>query len=56
MNNKRQESVGVQIKGLDQRIKDLTLHLQVNPKDYSSQRGLYKILSKRKRLVRYLGF
>ncbi len=36
------------------RVKNLTLHLQKNPKDYSAERGLYQILEKRKRLLKYI--
>nr|YP_009562271.1 ribosomal protein S15 [Trichomanes trollii]QAV57628.1 ribosomal protein S15 [Trichomanes trollii] len=35
-------------------ISKLTSHLKLHPKDYSSQRGLWKLLGKRKRLLRYL--
>jgi len=55
LKDKRQEYISSQINLLDNRIKELTLHLQQNPKDYSSQRGLYKVLSKRRRLIRYIG-
>nr|AID67878.1 ribosomal protein S15 [prasinophyte sp. MBIC10622] len=55
LKDKRQEYISSEINLLDARIKELTLHLQQNPKDYSSQRGLYKILSKRRRLIRYIG-
>ena len=36
------------------RVKQLTTHLQKNPKDFSAERGLYQILAKRKRLLKYL--
>ena len=36
------------------RVKQLTQHLQKNPKDFSAERGLYQILAKRKRLLNYL--
>ena len=36
------------------RVKTLTSHLQKNPKDFSAERGLYQILAKRKRLLKYL--
>jgi len=36
------------------RVKQLTNHLQKNPKDFSAERGLYQILAKRKRLLNYL--
>ena len=55
LKDKRQEYISSQINLLDNRIKELTLHLRQNPKDYSSQRGLYKVLSKRRRLIRYIG-
>ena len=35
-------------------VKQLTAHLQKNPKDFSAERGLYQILAKRKRLLKYL--
>nr|YP_011030857.1 ribosomal protein S15 [Hiya brooksiae]WQT71225.1 ribosomal protein S15 [Hiya brooksiae] len=35
-------------------ILKLTSHLESHPKDYSSQRGLWKLLGKRKRLLIYL--
>jgi small subunit ribosomal protein S15 len=44
----------LQVQSFTARIKQLTKHLQQNPKDYSSQRGLYKILAKRKRLLKYI--
>jgi small subunit ribosomal protein S15 len=36
------------------RVTTLTSHLQKNPKDFSAERGLYQILAKRKRLLKYL--
>nr|YP_009548454.1 ribosomal protein S15 [Pityrogramma trifoliata]AYW15275.1 ribosomal protein S15 [Pityrogramma trifoliata] len=36
------------------RISKLTSHLELHPKDYSSQIGLWKLLGKRKRLLAYL--
>nr|QRK25998.1 ribosomal protein S15 [Pteridium aquilinum subsp. japonicum] len=35
-------------------ILKLSSHLESHPKDYSSQRGLWKLLGKRKRLLIYL--
>nr|YP_009549069.1 ribosomal protein S15 [Calciphilopteris ludens]AYW16044.1 ribosomal protein S15 [Calciphilopteris ludens] len=32
----------------------LTYHLELHPKDYSSQVGLWKLLGRRKRLLAYL--
>nr|YP_010271007.1 ribosomal protein S15 [Pteris semipinnata]UJY97952.1 ribosomal protein S15 [Pteris semipinnata] len=36
------------------RVSKLTYHLELHPKDYSSQLGLWKLLGKRKRLLAYL--
>ena len=44
----------VQIALLSKRIKDLTAHLQQNPKDHHSRRGLYKMIGQRKSLLKYL--
>lgn len=47
-------SVEFQISHLTNRVLTLTDHLKRHGKDYSSQRGLWKILGKRKRLLSYL--
>lgn len=47
-------SVEFQISHLTNRVLKLTDHLKFHNKDYSSQRGLWKILGKRKRLLSYL--
>jgi small subunit ribosomal protein S15 len=39
---------------LSQRVLELNRHLQTHKKDYSSLRGLKKILGQRKRLLNYL--
>ncbi len=44
----------VQIALLTARIKELTDHLQTNKKDHSSRLGLLKLVSKRKRFLKYL--
>lgn len=44
----------VQIAILTTEIKDLTGHLKVNKKDFSSRRGLLKKVGQRRRLLRYL--
>ena len=44
----------VQIALLTERIKDLSGHLKSNKKDYSSQRGLLKLVGQRRRLLSYL--
>jgi small subunit ribosomal protein S15 len=43
-----------QIASLTKRVIQLSAHLQKHKKDYTSQRGLRKILGKRKRLLLYL--
>nr|YP_009547701.1 ribosomal protein S15 [Antrophyum semicostatum]AYW16304.1 ribosomal protein S15 [Antrophyum semicostatum] len=43
-----------QIYYLTSRVSTLTSHLQLHPKDYSSQIGLWKLLGRRKRLLAYL--
>lgn len=48
-------SVEVQVALLSQRIKSLTEHLQGHKKDHSSRRGLIAMVSKRRRLLDYLG-
>jgi len=47
-------STDVQIGLLTERIKELVLHLKKNPKDFSSKRGLLKIVAQRKKLLEYL--
>nr|ARV78399.1 ribosomal protein S15 [Aneura pinguis]WGO59240.1 ribosomal protein S15 [Aneura pinguis] len=51
---KKDGSVESQICCLTNRIVKLTRHFQTHRKDYSSQRGLWKILGRRKRLLIYL--
>ncbi|MBN1269196.1 MAG: 30S ribosomal protein S15 [Kiritimatiellae bacterium] len=48
-------SVEVQVALLSKRINDLTGHLQQNMKDHSSRRGLIMLVSRRRRLLDYLG-
>jgi small subunit ribosomal protein S15 len=47
-------STDVQIGLLTERIRQLTTHLRVHRKDFHSQRGLMKIVGRRRRLLRYL--
>lgn len=47
-------SPDVQIAVLTDRINSLSQHLQKNPKDYNSRRGLMMMIGKRKRLLAYL--
>ncbi len=43
-----------QIALFTERIKKLTAHLKKNKKDFTSRRGLLKIVSKRRKLMEYL--
>ena len=47
-------STEVQIAMLTERINRLSEHLRGNQKDYSSRRGLLKLIGQRKRLLSYL--
>lgn len=47
-------SAKVQIAALTRRISDLTEHLKTHKKDFSSRRGLLKMVSRRRSLIRYL--
>nr|YP_010881400.1 ribosomal protein S15 [Moerckia flotoviana]WIA67353.1 ribosomal protein S15 [Moerckia flotoviana] len=51
---KREGSIESQIFRLTDRVARLTYHSRKHNKDFSSQRGLWKILGKRKRLLIYL--
>lgn len=44
----------VQIALLTTRISELTEHLKVNQKDFSSRLGLLKLVGRRKRFLKYL--
>ena len=44
----------VQIALLTARITSVNEHLRSNPKDFHSQRGLLKMVGKRRRLLKYL--
>nr|YP_009943791.1 ribosomal protein S15 [Douinia plicata]QOD95588.1 ribosomal protein S15 [Douinia plicata] len=54
MQKKKEGSIESQIFRLTDRVVKLTYHFKTHGKDYSSQRGLWKILGKRKRLLIYL--
>jgi len=43
-----------QVAGMTERILYLTTHLQANPKDFSTRRGLVALVNKRRRLLNYL--
>nr|YP_010411756.1 ribosomal protein S15 [Lophophora diffusa]URP30850.1 ribosomal protein S15 [Lophophora diffusa] len=47
-------SIEFQVFFFSKKIKRLTSHLKLHKKDYSSQRGIRKILGKRQRLLAYL--
>ncbi|MEM1013538.1 MAG: 30S ribosomal protein S15 [Planctomycetota bacterium] len=47
-------SVEVQVAILTAKIADLTEHLKVHKKDYSSRRGLLKMVARRTNLLKYL--
>ena len=47
-------SPAVQVALLTEKIANLTKHLQENPKDVASKRGLTKMVSDRKRMLKYL--
>ena len=44
----------VQVAVLTERIRELTEHLKVNPKDHHSRRGLLKMVGQRRGLLDYL--
>nr|YP_010881485.1 ribosomal protein S15 [Pellia epiphylla]WIA67438.1 ribosomal protein S15 [Pellia epiphylla var. borealis]WIA67523.1 ribosomal protein S15 [Pellia epiphylla var. borealis]WIA67961.1 ribosomal protein S15 [Pellia epiphylla]WIA68046.1 ribosomal protein S15 [Pellia epiphylla]WIA68132.1 ribosomal protein S15 [Pellia epiphylla] len=50
----KEGSIESQISHLTNRVSKLNNHFRRHSKDYSSQRGLWKILGKRKRLLVYL--
>lgn len=47
-------SADLQVAFLTERVNQLTTHLQKNPKDHSSRRGLLKMIGQRKRLLAYI--
>ena len=47
-------SAVVQIALLTERIRELTEHLNQHKKDFSSQRGLRKMVGQRRRLLKYV--
>jgi small subunit ribosomal protein S15 len=44
----------VQVALLSKRINDITTHLKANPKDFSTRRGLLKLIGQRRHLLDYL--
>jgi len=47
-------SASVQIAVLTERIKELTEHMKVHPKDVHSRRGLIAMVNRRRKLLKYL--
>jgi small subunit ribosomal protein S15 len=47
-------SADLQVALLTERISQLTGHLQTNPKDHASRRGLLKMIGKRRRLLSFI--
>jgi small subunit ribosomal protein S15 len=47
-------SAEVQIALLTSRISEMTEHMKQHPKDYSSRRGLLRMVSRRRRLLDYV--
>ena len=47
-------SASVQIEGFTKRIKSITEHLSTMRKDHSGRRGLLNLVSKRRKLLKYL--
>ncbi len=47
-------SIEAQVALLTERILDISKHMQTNKKDFSSNRGLLKMVSQRKSLLGYL--
>jgi small subunit ribosomal protein S15 len=47
-------SSDLQVAMLTERINQLTRHLQSNPKDHASRRGLLQMIGRRKRLLAYI--
>jgi len=54
LSDKDTGSVQLQIAMLTEHIRRLTEHLKENAKDFSSKRGLFKMISRRRRFLRYL--
>lgn len=54
MHDKDSGSPEIQIALLTERINELTEHLKRHSKDFSSRRGLLKLVGKRRRLLDYL--
>jgi len=53
-NEKDSGSAGTQIALLTEKIRDLEEHFKTHKKDHHSRRGLIKMVSKRRKLIKYL--
>ncbi len=53
-NEKDSGSAGTQIALLTEKIRDLQEHFKTHKKDHHSRRGLIKMVSKRRKLIKYL--
>jgi small subunit ribosomal protein S15 len=54
VNEKDTGSVEVQCAIISERIRNLTEHLKVHSKDFSSRNGLIVLVARKKRLLKYL--
>ncbi|MFH0846996.1 MAG: 30S ribosomal protein S15 [Chloroflexota bacterium] len=54
VNEKDTGSTEVQVAIITERINNLTAHMAAHGKDFSSQRGLLKLVGQRRRLLTYL--
>ncbi len=54
LNEKDTGSSEVQIAIMTERIQNLTEHLRKHPHDFTTRRGLFKLIGKRRRLLNYL--
>lgn len=54
INSKDTGSEQLQVALLTENINNLTVHLKENKKDFSSKRGLFKMISRRRKFLKYL--
>ena len=52
--NSNTGSTSFQIEGFTKKINSITIHLSKMKKDHSSRRGLLNLVSKRRKLLKYL--
>lgn len=53
-NDKDSGGISVQIAILTEKIEHLSSHMKIHRKDFSSRRGLLRLLARRKKLLAYL--